>query len=400
MRPTGRSGTANLPALMETQLKSNTHREANTTANLAPPASQLVLLGMDVHAAHISVCRKFDGLPLQPVQKMTAAKLLAWVKGQRRPGLRIVCCYEAGPCGYWLQRQLQALGIECLVIAPEDWDERGQRVKTDARDARILCQRLARYVGGDLDAFAVVYTPTPEQEERRGVCRQRGAVVSHRQRAVSRGRALALLQGIRLKGGWWTPRRWPSERAQLPPTLAASLELWVQQAQWLETQRKVIHTQVVALAPAKTVPFGLGALTWMQCATEVVDWARFNNRREVSSYTGLCPSEHSSGASRRQGSINRHGNPRLRHALIEAVWRLLRFQPTYHVWKKLPDLLQPTLGARQRKRLVVAAARRLAIDLWRLATNRTTPEKLGLRLPTPLSTATATATTISHAEVN
>jgi transposase len=79
---------------------------------------------------------------------------------------------------------------------------------------------------------------------------------------------------------------------------------------------------------------------------------------------GLCPRENSSGAQRRQGSISKHGNPRLRAWLVELAWRLVRFQPQY--------------VAARRKKAVVAVARRLGVDLWRLATGRATAAQLGL----------------------
>src|SRR5690606_2532313 len=111
-------------------------------------------------------------------------------------------------------------------------------------------------------------------------------------------------------------------------------------------------------------------------AGEILDWHRFDNRRQVASYTGLCPSEQSSGQSRRQGGISKHGNPRVRHALVEACWRLLLWQPDYPPVKKR----RAATGKRARKRAVVAAARRLAIDLWRLNTGQCRAEKLGLQL--------------------
>jgi transposase len=122
--------------------------------------------------------------------------------------------------------------------------------------------------------------------------------------------------------------------------------------------------KVVAQAPDQPIPKGVGALTHALLAGEVLDWHRFGNRRQVASYTGLCPSEHSSGERPRQGSITKHGNPRVRHQLVEAVWRLLRWQPDYPPLKKL----RAVTGKRTRKRLAVAAARRLAIDLWRINT--------------------------------
>jgi transposase len=97
----------------------------------------------------------------------------------------------------------------------------------------------------------------------------------------------------------------------------------------------------------------------------------------VASYTGLCPSEHSSGQSRTQGSITRHGNPRIRHLLVEAAWRLLRNQPTYRSVAKWREAFLAASPSR-RKKIIVAIARQLAVDLWRLATGRASAEQLGL----------------------
>ena len=101
----------------------------------------------------------------------------------------------------------------------------------------------------------------------------------------------------------------------------------------VDAELQALTAQWQAAAPAG-LPAGLGAMTWELITREVGDWHRFRNRRQVASYTGLCPSEHSSGQTRRQGAITRHGNPRLRHLLIEAVWRRLKFQPQYRAMAK------------------------------------------------------------------
>lgn len=111
---------------------------------------------------------------------------------------------------------------------------------------------------------------------------------------------------------------------------------------------------------------------------EVCDWHRFKNRRQVSSYTGLCPGVQQSGGRKRDGAINRYGNPGMRALLIELVWRLARWQPSYPPVRSL--VARIARGAARRK-CAVAAARRLAVDLWRLATGQTTPEKLNLIAP-------------------
>jgi len=108
---------------------------------------------------------------------------------------------------------------------------------------------------------------------------------------------------------------------------------------------------------------------------EVCDWGRFNNRKQIGSYTGCCPGEHSSGGKRLLGSIDRMGNGRVRTLLVEAVWRFLRWQPG---WKAAqPMKVKLAGGGALKKKTVVALARRLAIDLWRWRTGRATFADLG-----------------------
>lgn len=134
---------------------------------------------------------------------------------------------------------------------------------------------------------------------------------------------------------------------------------------------------------ATGLPKGLGALSSELITREVGDWHRFSNRRQVASYTGLCPTEYSSGQHRSQGSVNKHGNPRLRRLLVEAVWRLIRFQPKYKRldkwWNELRTKKSKVSSA-WKKKMVVAIARQFMIDLWRINTGRCTCEQLGLEV--------------------
>src|SRR5881275_1069783 len=113
---------------------------------------------------------------------------------------------------------------------------------------------------------------------------------------------------------------------------------------------------------------------------EIGNWHRFNNRRQIASYTGLCPGEYSSRQKRLQSCVTKHGNPRLRSALVELAWRLVRFQPNYKPVRKWRQILAKgalATGA-ARKKAIVAVARQLAIDLWRIKTGRLRAEELGL----------------------
>jgi transposase len=356
-------------------MKNTNGNNVNETSAAAKVA--VIKLGQDVHAAHVVVAVQLDGCPPQPAQRIETEKYVGWVKQlkEKHPQATIHSCYEAGPCGYWLHRELTALGVTNYVVAPVLLN--GRR-KTDKRDARALCEQLDRRVRGHGQVFSAVKVPTAAQEQERGLLRHRRALAKSLGRVAQQGRSALLLQGQRVRGDWWGPRRWPKLAPTLPAWLREPLADLQAQAQLLHTQIRAAEAKIAALAVRKqvTAPYGIGALTWLTLVLEVVGWERFANRRQVASYCGLCPSEFSSGESRRQGGIDKHGNPRVRHALVEAVWRLQRWQPDY------PPLarLRAAAGSRARRRAVVAVARRLAIDLWRLATGQTTLEKIGLAL--------------------
>lgn len=335
----------------------------------------MIKLGLDVHAEQITVCRQRDGQVPQPARSCRWPEARKLVRELRAQGAIVYSCYEAGPCGYGLHRELTALGVTNYVVAPQRWDERGQRVKTDRRDARELCQRLDRYVRGNTEAFSVVRVPTEAQEQARALSRQRGAVLKERQRCIVRSYGLMLGQGIHAKPGWWQPAAWAELGPTLSAWLAVKVDWWRRQALVFDQEVSRLTQEVETLC-AGPVPYGLGKLTAAIIQTEVLTWARFQNRRQVASYTGLCPSEHSTGNRRRQGSVTKHGNPRIRQALVEAVWRLLVWQPQY------PPILRVRAAAsgRERKRAAVAAARRLAVDLWRIQTGQCPAARLGLKL--------------------
>jgi transposase len=357
----------------------NTANKKTLTEERAPvEAGVTIKLGLDVHAMQITVVEQVDGLLPKPARQMTWEAFGRWVEEQVKTGVKLHSCYEAGPCGYGLHRKLTALGVKNLVVVPQRWDEQHQRVKTDGRDARELCNRLDRYVQGNTTAFAVVRVPTPEQEQARAWGRQRGAVVKERQRSVVRGHGLMLAQGVRAAEGWWRPADWRLLAPELPGWLREQVACWQSQAVRLDAEAERLTAAVAKLSAGQIVPKGVGALTAALLQGEVLDWARFKNRRQVGSYTGLCPSESSSGQKRLQGCVTKHGNPRLRHQLVEAVWRLLQWQPDYPPIQKL----RAATGGRARKRAAVAAARRLAVDLWRLNTGQCQADKLGLTLAT------------------
>lgn len=260
-----------------------------------------IKLGMDVHAEQITVCRQLGGSLPQPAQKMIWERLLQWIGEQVRSGAKIYSCYEAGPFGYGLHRTLTAMGVTNIVVAPQRWDERNKRVKTDKRDARELVDRLDRYLRGNTEVFSVVRVPSEEQEQRRSLVRQRTAILKERNRCVYRGHGLMLAQGVRAPSEWWKAKSWVKVAATLPAWLRTQVESWQIRAMSFENELKQMDLKVRQLSEGKLIPKGIGALTAAMLESEVLDWNRFKNRRQASSYTGLCPSEKSSGNQRKQG---------------------------------------------------------------------------------------------------
>src|SRR5580658_164594 len=281
---------------------------------------QTIKLGLDVHADTIVVVRILDHSTPQPAQRFTWDKFRVWIKTQLALAEAVHSCYEAGPFGYGLHRELIAFGVCNVVVQPVCLDERHTGVNHDPSDARELALRLDRYVAGNSRQLATVRVPAPEQEQKRIESRQREQLRREVQRVAAQGRGLLLSQGHREKAGWWTDRRWDDLQDRLPAWLVTRLEVFRRVLATLTTELATA-TQALAAAAPTVRPKGLGGLTYEVVEREVGQWDRFDNRRQVGSYTGLCGGVSASGASRHLLPITKHGNVRLRTALIELAWR-------------------------------------------------------------------------------
>jgi len=374
----------------------NTNTESNPTETC-----QSIKLGIDAHAKWFYVGRQLDGATPQPVQKMTFDGLLRFVAKQQSLAREVFTCYEAGAFGYHLHRKLTAMGVTNYVVQPQDWDERGKGVKNDRLDALALCQRLDRYTRGNRKAFSIVRVPSEDEERDRAFTRQRQQIVRERQRLQAMGRSLLASHGIHVTGKWWTGKTWKLIGEEAPAWVIERLKVLIRLIAPMEVEEKAMTEAIQEVGAETMIPRGVGPLTFEVLRREVGDWSRFTNRRQVSSYTGLCPREHSSGGKRRGGSVSKKGNPRVRAMLVEMVWRMMRWQPDYHGLKKWMGVLgdpgrspaarknRPpgdslTAGQERSVNVIVAIARQLAVDLWRLFTGQTTADKLGLiYLPDP-----------------
>jgi transposase len=236
-------------------------------------------------------------------------------------------CYEAGPGGYDLQRQLASLGVDCSVIAPALIPRRpGDRVKTDRRDARSLA---GLFRAGELTAVRI---PGEDEEALRDLLRLREDLGEDMLAARHRLTKFLLRHGRSdFSGKRWTLRYMAWVRAQhfelehleraLREHLTA-LDLRTAQRQELERHLLEIAAQPPYAEPVARLSAlrGIGPITALTLLVEVGDFARFATAASFMSFTGLVPSERSSGAERRQGAITKAGNAHLRRVLVEAAW--------------------------------------------------------------------------------
>jgi transposase len=344
----------------------------------APPARHVFKLGLDVDLNYVVTAVQCDHGAIKPAAKLTRAQLLGWIRQQVAAGHEVHTVSEACGFGYTLHEELVAAGARSLVTTPTRLSPERRR-KNDRLDARELGVRLARHLDGHAHELRPIRIPTRAEQERRELGRQREFWKRELRRLENHGRALRIeFEHQTLPAGWAGPRKWKALAPQCSAFVRGQLEPVVAQIRACKKQMEELTTQLEARVAAEKLPKGLGALTVALLDGEVCDWQRFQHRKAIGSYTGCCPSEHSSGGVQRFGHIDRHGNKRVRVLLVEAVWRLLIYQPNWHARQKHLEKLKH--GASLKKKIAVALARQLAIDLWRWRTGRATAAELGWTL--------------------
>lgn len=370
---------------LRAQPKSKSKAKAITEAM---PKAELIKVGVDVGLSKYALARQVDGAVVEPPQMKSPAKFREWILKQKEQAKKVVVCYEAGFLGFELARWLQSNGIQCLVMAPICLDEGNKRVETDKINARDILCRLDRYLHGNERAMTVCRIPTRQEELARHETRQRQQLLEVRQSLQAQGRSLCwqfghLEEG---QGEWWQGEKWIELKGSLEEIIVQSLEryraLILAVEKEMEALGEVLKEKAMKVLPEslRQAPRGMGWLSLYTIFTEVMDFGRFTNRGGMGCFSGLVPSEGSTGLSRRQGSITKVGNPVLRKVLVEMAWRMKQFQHDYHAIKKWIHILgdKKCRSASQRKKAIVAVARVLGVDLWRIFTQQTTAEALGL----------------------
>ena len=299
-------------------------------------------------------------------------------------------CYEAGPCGYALQRRMTTPRVSCQVIAPALVPRKpGERVKTNRRDARKLVELLRAGL------LTEVRPPTPEEEAVRDLCRARDDARTDLQRCRHRLGKLLLRRGLHYSGRNWTRahRQWMDSLIWTHAAERVVVEDYLLAIDQVETRLSELDVRLTAIA--QTDPYrepvawlrcfrGIDTLTAILILAELHDFRRFQAPRALMAYLGLVPGEDSTGEKHRRGRITRTGNSVVRRLLVETAWhyqhrpavgvglaRRRKGQPGRVI--AIADKAQQRLCRRFRKlatehkpapKIVVAIARELAGFLW------------------------------------
>ena len=383
-------------------------------------------IGLDAELASCAVAVIIDGATPVYFGKH-CREIIADLSAELIAGGHFVAAVqESCGFGYQFHRELKAIGVESIVVAPEELN--GKR-KTDKADSHKMSIDLFSYLSlGNRKALRPIRVPSAAEEQHRALDREADQVMNLRNQLAAHGRSLAVECGWReVPSNWWGVRNWPkwsaclSEAGQdwlvqrLTPKIDV-LRSWDAQIKQLremvleEAFQKRLASEQAAQAAEEgeqaeqieepvmerdqfkaellsTQPKGIGVATRLSLGAEICDWSRFGNRAQVSSYTGMCPREYSSGNHQRLGAIDRRGNAKIRTILIEAAWRMVRYQPAWRGLKKFGEVLKKDSKASKtlRRKAIVAVARLLAIDLWRLETAQCRLEDLGFTPASPVS---------------
>lgn len=319
------------------------------------------------------------------------SQLQAKCKARTGQSYRLIVIHEAGLDGFWIHRILQNDGIESHVVDPASiaTSRRRRRVKTDGIDGEALVRALLAYKRGEPRVCAMLKAPTPEQEDRRQLSRERRSLVAERVEHVNRVKGLLFAQGVTDYEPVRRDRRQQLEGLRtgdgrpLPICLKQRLsreldrlELLLEQIGTVEEQRDALLASQ-AEAPQSS-PAVLQTLRGIGPESAMVLWSeglfrQFVNRRQLASYAGLAPTPWQSGAVAREQGVSKAGNARVRTTMIQLSWLWLRHQPTSALTLWFHERTKAA-GGRNRRVMIVALARKLLVGLWRLVTTGVIPE--------------------------
>ncbi|RDI36317.1 IS110 family RNA-guided transposase [Aquicella lusitana] len=322
-----------------------------------------VYVGIDVHKKTYSCVIICEGEVVKRDTMPAKAEILVSYLKNTFSGAVIKTAYEAGFSGFHLHRYLVSHGINNIVVHPGSIEVASRdRVKTDKRDALKIALQLS---AGRLHG---IFVPSQEREEKRSMTRLRTNILKLRHQVGQQFKGLLFTQGlIEVEDDTVICPRWLSqklsevEQGNYSNDFCYSVHQYAEQWMQLTKRMKEIEARLEIQANDEkslqmiyeSVP-GIGPIHARQLANELGNMIQFKNEKQLFSFTGLTPSEHSSGEHTRQGHITRQGNSVLRRIFIEAAWIAITKDPS------LKEIFNRLSNNRGKKRAIVGVARRLA----------------------------------------
>lgn len=302
----------------------------------------------------------------------------------------VVCCYEAGRDGFWIDRLLKREGYENRVMDPASIEvpRRARKRKTDRLDAQKLLRLLLRQeLWGEQGAFSAVRVPDEAQEAQLRTHRERERLVKERTAHRARLKSLLVLHGVVVgnprKVKVETVKRWDGNTLPEPwqeeyRREQQRLKLVEEQLQGVERQQVQALKQPETTAQQKAAKLcrlkAVGRQSGWVLSHECFSWRRFNNRKQVGAFAGLTGTPYDSGETLREQGISKAGSRRVRTTMIELAWNWVRWQPQSALTRWFVERYVRGGVSRSKRKGIVALARKLLVALWKYVEHDKLPE--------------------------
>lgn len=347
---------------------------------IADFTGQTIYVGMDVHLKNWNITLYHGQQYLRKFQQESDAKALVTHLTSHYPNAHFKLAYEAGFCGFWIQREFAKVGMDCIVVNAADvpQTDKGLKTKTDTTDSRRIGQALSAGM------LKPIYVPTQETESDRALVRYRHKLRSDLMRSKTRIKSFLHKFGIKLPEEFNNSKytiaflNW-LKALEIPHSFSKlTLIRMIEQVEYLQGQilqltrdlRVMVRTDRYA-SQAKllmSVP-GIGALTALSLLTEIEDIRRFKTFYHFNSFIGLCPTEFSSGETERKGSMTPRHHAVLRSLIIEMSWSAIRLDPAMTI--AYNEYIKRMTG----KRAITRIARKMLSRIYHLLLKQQSYEK-------------------------
>lgn len=296
-----------------------------------------IIVGMDVHQNSWNISIFLDQKFIRSFTQPPSIDALEHLLRRDYPGATYLCGYESGFCGFWIQRKLQQQGIPCIVLHAADIPQTAKQklMKRDPVDSKKIGDALSS------EKVNSIYIPDEESERDRSLVRYRDRIQKDLTRSKNRIRSILYQFGIDMpeqyKKGWSNRFiAWLKESDQIHGSARTTLDFMVEQMILHRSMLLKVNRDIRALQNSEkykqrmqwlvSIP-GIGPLTAIILLVELVDIRRFSSFRQLNSFVGLYPMEHSSGEDEHKGAITIRHNKHLRKILVEDSWTAIRHDP-------------------------------------------------------------------------